>query len=620
MIADNPVVAAVCNTKSVTIFFKNNGVAATPKNVNDILNGINSLRFYYDFEFWAIMLIVIKEFGSSNDIKFLLNHGQRRILGEIYKCINKGLPIRIIILKCRRLGSSTFVNILICWLQLVRKKQWNSVICAHVENTAKSIRGMTAKILKSYPPAVLGLKKTLKLQPYEGSGKIKYLACRDTRITVGSSEKPENVRGGDDIALALLSEVGLWKRGELTKPEDLAQSIISGIPQIAETMIIYESTAKGVGNFFHREYLRAKAGESGYVPIFIAWFEIEYYQTPVDNYMEFINSMTEREKWIFTLGATLESIQWYRNKRKEYSDEWRFISEFPCTDVEAFQSTGRRYYSIESVQRLRLSIKPPNFTGDITGNAQYGADALNNLRFTGSSQGNLKIWSMPGKELMQGDRYVVVVDINKGLSSGADNGIICVLDRYWQHLNGVPEVAAEYCGKLLIRYLIWKAVQLCVIYHNALLVVESNTQHNEGNSDMMLNAVFDEINLFYNNIYCDTPAEQIKQGIPPKWGFRTTHSSKITVCSHQQAVLENDKYIEYCKEAVDEHDTFEVKENGTLGAVDGCRDDRHITRAIGIWVCYNRPAPSLIIKTQKPEISHRKSTGNNNSTDGMAVF
>ena len=34
-------------------------------------------------------------------------------------------------------------------------------------------------------------------------------------------------------------------------------------------------------------------------------------------------------------------------------------------------------------------------------------------------------------------------------------------------------------------------------------------------------------------------------------------------------------------------DTFEVKPNGSLGAVEGCRDDHVITTAIGAWICLN---------------------------------
>jgi hypothetical protein len=45
-------------------------------------------------------------------------------------------------------------------------------------------------------------------------------------------------------------------------------------------------------------------------------------------------------------------------------------------------------------------------------------------------------------------------------------------------------------------------------------------------------------------------------------------------------------YIETCREAADEHDYMEEK-NGTYNAVEGQHDDRHITRAIGVYICYD---------------------------------
>ena len=59
------------------------------------------------------------------------------------------------------------------------------------------------------------------------------------------------------------------------------------------------------------------------------------------------------------------------------------------------------------------------------------------------------------------------------------------------------------------------------------------------------------------------------------------------VCDHQKKALRENMYIETCSDAVDEHDWMEIKKNGSIGAVEGQHDDRHITRAIGIWVCYD---------------------------------
>ena len=146
-------------------------------------------------------------------------------------------------------------------------------------------------------------------------------------------------------------------------------------------MIVYESTAKGVGNFFHREWIRAKKGESGFDPVFVAWFEIESYSKEVKDIEEFIKSLTEEEKAMFRDGATLEHIAWYRDKKKAYSDIWRFVSEFPSNDVEAFQSTGHRFYNIGDVEKLRRYCSEPLLVGDVIADAVHGEKALENIKF-----------------------------------------------------------------------------------------------------------------------------------------------------------------------------------------------------------------------------------------------
>ena len=226
--------------------------------------------------------------------------------------------------------------------------------------------------------------------------------------------------------------------------------------------------------------------------------------------------------------------------------------------------------------------------------AVHGSKALENIKFQKDNQGHFKVWSLPDDVKMGNNRFVVVVDVNRGTSKKADNGIIAVFDRYWMKEGGVPEIVAEWSGHIMMRFFIWKAVQIAKLYQNALLVIESNTPDSAGQSGFEMESVFDEISAYYDNLYSRTPADQIKEGVPLKYGFHTNKSSKMMVCTHQQLVLAEDLYIERCLDAANEHDTFEVKDDGTLGAVDGAHDDRHITRAIGNWICYSIDRPYLL--------------------------
>lgn len=549
------------------------------------------LRIQFDFEYWAVSFVVIQDKGTGLDVPFKLNRGQRKLLKKFEEMRHKGKPIRVILLKARQWGGSTLTQIYIAWLQLVLIRQWSSVICAHTENTARNVRGMYSKLLENYPLWLTDTddRKELKLSNYENSQKTRIIKCRGCKVSIGSAVKPDGLRGLD-VGCAHLSEIGLFPSTLQTKPEDLVQSVCSGVLNKPNTIIVYESTAKGVGNFFHREWKRATATSaserSNFEPVFVAWFEIDNYAEPIDDYTEFILSLTDEEKRLFDDGATLEGIAWHRTKRSEYSDYWRFASEYPSNPDEAFQSTGQPYYNPDDVKRLEATCKTPRYVGELVASEAFGGyGAFDNLHFVDNSRSNFLVWSKPAVKELVTDQYVVVVDIG-GLSNKADNSVICVFNRYDMAFGGVPEVVAEYCGHIPHYKLAWLAAQIATWYHDALLVIESNTFESHSTEGVHSEYIMDEISSFYPHLYCRTSAEQVKQGVPAKYGFHTNKSTKTMVCDHQRKVIANDMYIEHCIDAVYEHKTLEIKSNGEIGATDGNHDDRHITRAIGVWVCY----------------------------------
>jgi len=61
------------------------------------------------------------------------------------------------------------------------------------------------------------------------------------------------------------------------------------------------------------------------------------------------------------------------------------------------------------------------------------------------------------------------------------------------------------------------------------------------------------------------------------------------------AAMRDDEYIEHDARACDEADTYETKPNGSLGAVDGCKDDKVITSAGCVWLALEyMPLPRII--------------------------
>jgi len=570
-----------------------NGVAQLT--VDDFLVLFTTLRFKYDFEFWAYTTVKIQDKRTKLIIPFMLNRPQRRVLARLEKMRLADVPIRAIILKARQWGGSTLVQVYMAWIQLIHKKNWHSAIVAQVENQTRNIRSTYSRLAKEYPTSI----GKVKFLPFEGSSKNKIIEGRDCIIGIGSAEKPDSLRSFD-FAMVHMSEAGLWKSTPQKSAEDLVQGIRAGIPDVPYSLEVLESTAKGVGNFFHREWQAAVEGRSSYDPIFVPWFEIEMYQKHITDLSKFIQWMRENDyaMTLWNLGATLEGINWYfKHKLGMNYDDWRMKSEFPSTALEAFQSTGRRVFAQSYVEKARKNCRPPQFYGDMFAKSQKGKEAFENLEFQQDDKGLMLVWDVPDKTMEVSSRYEVTVDIG-GRTAGADWSVIKVFDRYWMMEGGKPEVVATWRGHLDQDLVSWKAAQIAKFYNNALLTVESNsldTEESEGNHFL---TVLDEIVKYYPNIYGRTDPEKVRLNLPVKYGFQTNKSTKPMVIDLLNGSMRDEEYYERDLRACDEMDTYEIKPNGSYGAVEGCKDDLVMVTAIGLWICFQYMAmPKLIVKS-----------------------
>ena len=558
------------------------------------------LRMKHDFEYWARSMTTISDKGKGRDTAFTLNRPQRIYLKAMEELRLSNKPIDIILCKARQWGGSTLTQLYMLWIQLVHKRNWNSVICGDIEKQSSIVAGMLAKVISKYPRWATGGKQ-LTTSPYQGAQKTRVISWSNSRYSLGSAQKPDSLRS-EDISMAHLTEVGLWKATHGRKPEDLVQSIIGSIASGPYTMKVIESTAKGVGNFFHRTWIEATEKRNNFTPVFIPWFSIDLYSKPIppEKYGEFIDSMDEYEHHLFALGATLEAIAWYRDKRLEMPDEWRLYSEFPSTANEAFQSTGQRVFRAAYVENIRKSCVPPAFIGDIVEKIDKEGckSSFEPLSPGEKNDGNyLSVWLMPEKEKNIRDRYIVTVDVG-GTGCKADYSCIIVADRIAMLEGGVPEIVACWHGHIEHDKLAWKAVEIARAYDNALLVIEANTLETEGTEGNNFEYILNEISGRYSNLYCRTSVQEVKQGRPRRWGFHTNSSTKPMVINFLIKALRDELYIERCIETTYELDLYEYKENGKeMGAIEGNHDDRVMATAILVWICYNHPLPSITANT-----------------------
>lgn len=614
----------------------------TDEDVRLLLLRLSDERCRYDYEYYAVSHQTIQDKETGLRVRFVLNPPQRRLIAEMERQRKEGKQIQVMVLKARQMGFSTAVQMYMNWIQMCVRENWNSVVCAHELSQAAKVRAMYEGCLKAMPPL---RGETLSYVPYAGTQSTKVVPERGCRITVGTALNPDSVRG-EDVKMVHFSEEAYYPTTAMNNPGLLETSIIASIPNIADTMVVRESTANGVGGFFYDQWQLAKRGETAYAAFFAPWFELPIYETPFDgSYFvydskdkvegtveDFARTLTDYERRLFENHplCTLENLNWYRGKYNTLTDRSKMRQEFPSDDVEAFLNSGTPVFKVEDVERLRPGCEEPRMLGELIGEGDPALSVadprerervLRGLHFapdpealelfrTGGAKDRLRaglnrlqVWREPEREPRMRDRYVVSFDPQRGMSEGADYGVVKVFDRAPMLSGEGPEVVALFYGHLDKDVTAWVATQIAEWYEEALLVIESNTYDSTYRGDDG-EFIFDTISHFYPHLYSRTPADKIREGHPMRYGWQTNRNTKPLVVNNYIGLLREGAYVERDGGTLDEARVYEVKPDGSMGAAVGHHDDRLMATMIGLYVAYEMDPPKTF--TREPQIGRRR--------------
>lgn len=625
-----PMVKRLKECGSVSEFIKREfGDDADESIRTHVIDQFTRIRCRFDFPFWAAVFVYIKnkDLDGDPEILFRLSYPQRKFVSvlEGFRLSNK--PIRLVLLKARQWGGSTTSQLYMAWMQLTQRYGLNSLIIAHQGAGSDEIKDMFDRMIKAYPlymlhrlgdrypdnePKMVGVGK---------SGSIFRIPQRNCKVKIGTAERPDSCRGGD-YALVHLSEVGIWKETEGKKPTDIVRSACGGVLNKPGTMIVYESTANGHGNFFYKEYVDARDNpRTQFRRLFIPWYDIDWNVIPFESEEEKTkfaqwlydnrnnaNAPSVREEpgrylwWLWNLGATLEGINWYVVERTKHTEHGSMAAECPSDDIEAFVNSGAAVFDKYQVEKFRPACRAPRYVGDIYGNSLEGEGVITNLRFIEDKQGVLWVWSLPDppdpSEYIS-DRYLTVVDVG-GRSNKADWSVIVVFDRIAMMDGDKPAVVAQWRGHIDIDLLAWKAVQIAKYYDNSLLVIESNTLETHDKERQVdgdqSKYILNQIKEVYENLYARSQSEEdIREGLPRRYGFHTNTATKPMIITGLIKYVREHAYVESDSRCLDEFLAYERKPNGSYGAIAGEHDDLLMTRAIGLHICFNEmPLPEIV--------------------------
>lgn len=485
---------------------------------------------------------------------------QRKLTAAINKQRHAGKPVRIVTLKTRRSGFTVgSCSHIFAKVPFVGGRQ-GFIVADKYRPAALEAFGYLEHFNKHFQPfgwldgARIGLP--LNVAP-DSPESIKW--SNDSMIEVFSADRGE-IRGGGRH-WALFDEVAFWRAPELT-----LRSAMVMVPDLAETGIIVQSTANGVGDEFHEFCQRAMdpATAEGWQFIFFGWLEDANNRKPFDHAEDEVKlqrSLDRDETALHEVhNATLQQLNWRRWKirttfRGRVED---FHQEYPTTAEEAFLTSGRPALTTKNL--IHMPVWKDPLVGELVEVEEFPSKKL---RFVPRENGILTI----GKRPDPAKNYILAADPAKGVDvslskRGADPdfAVLGVFDA------DTGEQVAQARDRLRPVAFGQLVAQVGKLYNWAFLVPEAN---DPGFIDSILGCNY-PLERIYNRRRDPTDRRSIQ---PQELGFETTNTTRPWLISVLDDAIRELAIIIRSPIAQQECRTFVIKPNGKAEGQTGCHDD-----------------------------------------------
>lgn len=275
-----------------------------------------------DFATYAALNLKIRTKAGSV-LPFTMNRAQEYIHRRLEAQRLKTGRVRALILKSRQQGASTYIAGRF-YKQCTTRTGFRSFILTHEDQATQNLFEMVQRYHEHSDPAI---------RPATSAENAKelYFSDIDSGYRVGTAGT-KAVGRSSTIQLFHGSEAAFWPNAE-----SHVAGVLQAVPDLAGTEVIAESTANGVGNWFHSKWRDSENGVGDFQAIFVPWFwSDEYRRAPGPEF----HLDSEELEYAAQYGLDVQQMAWRRNKIAELKDESLFRQEYPATAAEAFQISG----------------------------------------------------------------------------------------------------------------------------------------------------------------------------------------------------------------------------------------------------------------------------------------
>jgi hypothetical protein len=461
------------------------------------------------------------------------NWAQREFLQSYQEQVELNKPVRIIVLKARQLGISTITEALL-FLRAKIFPGTHGLVVAHENDSSEHLFSMTHLYWETFPWRGLYTPKYLSR---------KEMAWRETQSTLRIATA-KNIRAGRGRTLASLhaSEVAFWER-----PDELMLGLRQSVPNNPSSMIVLESTANGVGNYFYNLWKAAECGDVEFTPLFFPWWRHPEYTASAIRVPVVLGNLNEEERLLVRLGCDEDHLQWRRWAIANLcgGDINRFHQEYPSTPEEAFIVSGTNVFPLDE---LRQCYHPED---GVEGHLVRVSDGV---EFRPARGGPLRVFKKPGTSLDWG-RYYIGGDPSR--ATYGDYACAQVINRR------TYEQVAIYRRKIDPMTFAEELAKLGIYYNSAGIAPEV-----EGPGYATVGRL---VELDYPNIYRQRFADKNPGKIAEMYGWSTTWKRKEWAIGHLIKLITDSSLIIHDQHTFDELRDYITLPNGGYGPA----DERH---------------------------------------------
>lgn len=503
-------------------------------------------RLFEDFELWAAKCWSIRT-KEAKITTLKLNRAQKHLLTLCYGQLERRGYIRLIILKGRQMGSSTFVEALIYWYVSQREAQ-KALVVAHDKEGTKTIFTMTRRGHDKMPEAV---------KPHTTASSSTELVFDklDSAYRISTAGGDGIVRG-DTLTALHLSEAAWWpKSSALANYSGLMDAMPTG--RFAKGTIAFEESTANSYNMFYEHWRSAELGESDWETAFLPWFwDPSCEADPTENFERSPGEIALTETVFELTGEELTDahLMFRRLKIAEKGEEL-FKQEYPSWPEEAFLTSGAPVFDADTISEALKGAKEPTDRLMLMPGGQWEPYKLGELHCF-----------LPHDE---DETYYIGGDVGFGV--GKDSSVLQVLDS--KHRQAAVwrsnRVNADRFGDV--------AASLATYYNSAYLCVERN------GPGILTNRVI-HVDNGYTNVHTEVTYNKISDEETEVVGFGTTVKTKPLVVEELRAKVVQKTIQIFDRVTLEELRRFIVSESGRFEAESGHHDDHVIALCLAAHV------------------------------------